>query len=55
MKVEAGESSDIFYLAELKITPPPKESARWCRFDYRQAGRAYSRTMDCEVELTVAR
>ncbi|MER6191674.1 hypothetical protein [Streptomyces cyaneofuscatus] len=53
VKVEAGESSDIFYLAELKITAPPKETARWCRFDYRQAGRAYSQTMDCEVALTV--
>ncbi|WP_326705650.1 hypothetical protein [Streptomyces cyaneofuscatus] len=55
VRVEAGESSDIFYLAELKITAPPKETARWCRFDYRQDGRAYSQTMDCEVELTVAR
>ncbi|MEU0353857.1 hypothetical protein [Streptomyces cyaneofuscatus] len=54
LKVEAEKSSDIFYLAKLKITAPPKESARWCRFDYRQAGQAYTQTMDCEVELTVA-
>ncbi|MFF2534958.1 hypothetical protein [Streptomyces cyaneofuscatus] len=53
VKVEAEKSSDIFYLAKLKITASPKETARWCRFDYRQAGQAYSQTMDCEVELTV--
>ncbi|MEU0310484.1 MULTISPECIES: hypothetical protein [Streptomyces] len=55
VKVEAGKESEIFYLAKLKITAPPKESARWCRFDYRQAGQAYSQTMDCEVELKVAK
>ncbi|GFN09840.1 hypothetical protein [Streptomyces sp. CA-256286] len=55
MKVKAGEESNIFYLAKLKITAPPKETARWCRFDYRQGGQAYSQTMDCEVELKVAK
>lgn len=55
VKVEAGKESEIFYLAKLKITAPPKEAARWCRFDYRQAGQAYSQTMDCEVELKVAK
>ncbi|WP_411119942.1 hypothetical protein [Streptomyces sp. 058-1L] len=55
VKVKAGEESNIFYLAKLKITAPPKETARWCRFDYRQGGQAYSQTMDCEVELKVAK
>ncbi|GLF95166.1 hypothetical protein [Streptomyces yaizuensis] len=51
--VAAGKESDIFYLAKLKITAPPEESARWCRFDYRQGGVKYTQTLDCEVELTV--
>ncbi|MFF9127745.1 hypothetical protein ACF09J_31540 [Streptomyces sp. NPDC014889] len=54
VKVPAGKGSDIFYLAKMKITAPPKEIARKCRFEYEQGGRAYVQTLDCELELKVA-
>ncbi|MEU7579390.1 hypothetical protein AB0B50_17500 [Streptomyces sp. NPDC041068] len=54
VKVAAGTESDIFYLAEVRITAPPKDTARQCRFAYRQGGRSYTQTLDCEVELKVA-
>ncbi|MCP3822186.1 hypothetical protein NLX86_30080 [Streptomyces sp. A3M-1-3] len=50
--VPAGKESDIYYLAKMKIIDPPKGAARYCRFDYRQAGKEYTQTLDCEVELT---
>jgi hypothetical protein len=53
VKVPAGKESTIFYLAKMKITAPPKETARKCRFDYRQGGQAYIQTLDCELELKV--
>ncbi|MBE4734915.1 MULTISPECIES: hypothetical protein [Streptomyces] len=52
VKVAPHASSDIYYLARLKITSLPSRSARYCEFDYRQSGRAYTQTLDCEVELT---
>ncbi|MEE1758126.1 MULTISPECIES: hypothetical protein [unclassified Streptomyces] len=52
VKVAPHTSSDIYYLARLKITSLPSRSARYCEFDYRQGGRAYTQTLDCEVELT---
>lgn len=51
VKVPAGQASDIYYLAKMKITAPPKSNARWCRFNYRQSGRNYTQTLNCEVEL----
>ncbi|KOV99088.1 hypothetical protein ADK65_19275 [Streptomyces sp. NRRL B-1140] len=51
VKVAPGAESDIFYLAKLKITSPPRGSARECRFDYRQGDQDYTQTLDCEVEL----
>ncbi|MEV0258787.1 hypothetical protein AB0H82_31565 [Streptomyces sp. NPDC050732] len=55
VKVAAKTESDIFYLAEVKITTPPKGTARKCRFSYKQGGTAYTQTLDCEVELKVAK
>ncbi len=52
VKVAPHKSSDIYYLARLKITGLPSKSARYCRFDYRQGGREFTQTLDCEVELT---
>ncbi len=52
LKVAPHASSDIYYLARLKITSLPSRSARYCEFAYRQGGRAYTQTLDCEVELT---
>ncbi|MDX3641976.1 hypothetical protein [Streptomyces sp. MB09-02B] len=52
VEVAPRTSSDIYYLARLKITSLPSESARYCRFDYRQDGREFTQTLDCEVELT---
>jgi hypothetical protein len=52
IKVAPRTSSDIYYLAKLKVTSLPNESARYCRFDYRQGGREFTQTLDCEVELT---
>jgi hypothetical protein len=52
VKVAPHASSDIYYLARLKITALPDEGARYCRFDYRQGGREFTQTLDCEVELT---
>lgn len=54
VEVPAGQESTIFYLAKMKITAPPKETARQCRFEYRQGGRTYTQTLDCELELKVA-
>ncbi|MFE2292532.1 hypothetical protein [Streptomyces sp. NPDC059452] len=51
VEVPAGEGSDIFYLAELKITAPPEGPVRRCRFEYTQNGRAHTQTMDCELIL----
>ncbi|WP_344327463.1 hypothetical protein [Streptomyces macrosporus] len=51
VKVAAAHTeSDIFYTAKVKITAPPKDTIRRCRFDYRQGGRRYTRTLDCEIE-----
>ncbi|MFF8655049.1 hypothetical protein [Streptomyces huasconensis] len=55
VKVAAGTESDIFYLAEVQIATPPKGSARQCRFAYQQGGQSYTQTLDCEVELRVAK
>ncbi|GAA3799549.1 hypothetical protein ACFS5L_25140 [Streptomyces phyllanthi] len=52
VKVAAHSSSDIYYLARLKITGEPTRSVRYCKFDYRQGGRELTQTLDCEVELT---
>lgn len=54
VKVPAGKESAIFYLAKMKITAPLKETARNCRFEYEQGGRAYIQMLDCELELKVA-
>ncbi|MFK0120754.1 hypothetical protein [Streptomyces sp. NPDC090994] len=54
VEVPAEQESTIFYLAKLQITSPPQGTARDCRFDYTQGGKAYSQTLDCEVELKVA-
>lgn len=51
VKVAAHTESDIFYTAKVKITAPPEDTIRQCRFDYRQGGRRYTQTLDCEVEL----
>lgn len=55
VKVPAGRESSIFYLAKLKITAPPKQTARQCRFEYRQGGHKYTQTLDCELELKIAK
>ncbi|WP_030788516.1 hypothetical protein [Streptomyces sp. NRRL S-920] len=55
VKVAARAESDIFYLAEMRITAPPKDSARKCRFAYNQGGQAYTQALDCEVELKVGK
>ncbi|WP_216589800.1 hypothetical protein [Streptomyces brasiliscabiei] len=52
VRVAPHQSSDIYYLARLKITGLPSQSARYCKFDYRQGGREFTQTLDCEVELT---
>ncbi|MCL6736863.1 hypothetical protein [Streptomyces neyagawaensis] len=52
VKVAPHASSDIYYLAKLKIVSLPGGSARYCKFDYRQGGREFTQTLDCEVELT---
>ncbi|MFJ4514523.1 hypothetical protein [Streptomyces sp. NPDC088816] len=54
LKVPAGKGSDIFHLAKMRITAPPKETVRECRFEYEQGGRTYVQTLDCELELKVA-
>ncbi|WP_381565239.1 hypothetical protein [Streptomyces eurythermus] len=54
VKVAAGKESDVFYLAKMKITAPPEDTARDCRFAYEQGGRAYAQTLDCELELKVS-
>lgn len=53
VQVAAGEESDIFYQAELKITAPPQGSIRTCQFEYRQGDRDYFQTLACEMELKV--
>ncbi|MGA4850901.1 hypothetical protein ACOBQB_33390 [Streptomyces sp. G5(2025)] len=53
VQVAAGKESEIFYLAELQIVAPPKDSARKCSFTYKQDGEVYTQTLDCEVELKV--
>ncbi|MEV5339444.1 hypothetical protein AB0K93_13280 [Streptomyces sp. NPDC052676] len=55
VKVPAGKESDIFYLARVQITAPPKETARKCRFEYEQSGQEYTQTLDCELELRVSK
>ena len=52
VKIAPHTSSDIYYLARLKITSLPSKSARYCKFEYRQGGREFTQTLDCEVELT---
>jgi hypothetical protein len=54
VKVPAGKESKIFYLAKMKITAPPKDTARECRFEYEQRGQAYTQTLDCELDLKVS-
>jgi hypothetical protein len=54
VKVAAGKESNVFYLAKMKITAPPKDTARECRFEYEQGGRVYAQTLDCELELKVS-
>ncbi|MEV6805332.1 hypothetical protein [Streptomyces sp. NPDC051129] len=54
VRVAAGKESNIFYLAKMKITAPPKETARECRFAYEQSGQTYTQTLDCELELKVS-
>jgi hypothetical protein len=54
VKVAAGKESNIFYLAKMKITAPPKDTVRECRFEYEQDGQAYTQTLDCELELKVS-
>jgi hypothetical protein len=49
--VPARQESDIYYLAHLKITAPPDQSARYCKFQYVQGGKQYTQTLDCEVDL----
>jgi hypothetical protein len=49
--VPARQESDIYYLAHLKITAPPDQSARYCKFQYVQGGKRYTQTLDCEVDL----
>ncbi|MFF9020479.1 hypothetical protein [Streptomyces eurythermus] len=53
VEVAARKESNVFYLAKMKITAPPKDTARECRFAYEQGGRAYTQTLDCELELKV--
>ncbi|MFH9677774.1 hypothetical protein ACH4L5_36715 [Streptomyces sp. NPDC017405] len=55
VKVAARKENNIFYLAKMKITAPPKDTARECRFEYEQGGQAYTQTLDCELELKVSR
>jgi hypothetical protein len=52
--VPARRESRIFYLAELRITSPPGDTARGCRFDYTQGGEVHHQTLDREVGLKVA-
>ncbi|MGX2995378.1 hypothetical protein JNUCC64_13955 [Streptomyces sp. JNUCC 64] len=54
LRVAARSSSDVFYLVKVRITAPPDESLRWCRFDYRQGGSTYTQELDCEADLRVA-
>ncbi|MFH9672096.1 hypothetical protein ACH4L5_07400 [Streptomyces sp. NPDC017405] len=42
------------YGAKMKITAPPKDTVRECRFAYEQGGQAYTQTLDCELELKVS-
>ncbi|MEW2117698.1 hypothetical protein AB0945_21405 [Streptomyces sp. NPDC005474] len=51
IKVAAHKESEIYYLAHLKITGQASQSARYCRFLYRQGGKQYAQTLDCEVKL----
>jgi hypothetical protein len=51
VSVAAGTQSDIFYVAKMAIVAPPKESTRQCRFTYRQGGKQFTQTLDCEVSL----
>jgi hypothetical protein len=52
VKVAAHASSDVYYLARLRITSLPKGNARYCKFEYRQGDREFTQTLDCEVQLT---
>ncbi|MEU6513644.1 hypothetical protein [Streptomyces sp. NPDC046978] len=53
VEVAAKTSSDIYFLAKMKIeTPPQRGTAHGCRFEYEQDGHSYVQTLDCEVELT---
>ncbi|GGR89071.1 MULTISPECIES: hypothetical protein [Streptomyces] len=54
VKVAAGKESNVFYLAKMEITAPPKDTVRECRFAYEQGGRAYTQTLDCELDLKVS-
>ncbi|MFF9587011.1 hypothetical protein [Streptomyces achromogenes] len=54
VKVAARKESNIFYLAKMQITAPPRDTARDCRFEYEQGGRSYRQTLDCELELKVS-
>lgn len=52
VRVAGKKSSDVYFLAKLKILSPPKGTAHGCRFKYQQAGHPFVQTLDCEVELT---
>ncbi|MFE6932936.1 hypothetical protein ACFVDT_13055 [Streptomyces sp. NPDC057699] len=49
--VAGGTESDIFYVVKLRILAPPVQSARYCRFSYKQGGQTYTQEIDCEVHL----
>ncbi|MEU3557383.1 hypothetical protein [Streptomyces fragilis] len=51
VKVGADTSSDIFFVAKMKIVAPPRGNARQCRFAYQQDDRQFTQTLDCEVSL----
>lgn len=53
LKLAPDSGGDVYYVAELEVTAPPKENLRDCRFTYRQNGHTFTQTMGCELELRV--
>ncbi|MFF0203426.1 hypothetical protein [Streptomyces sp. NPDC005017] len=52
-RVKAKAESDVYYGAWLKVTGRISGNLGGCRFEYRQDGRDFEQTLDCDIALRV--
>ncbi|MFJ5779018.1 hypothetical protein [Streptomyces sp. NPDC093094] len=54
-RVRAKSESDVYYGAWLKVTGRISGNLGGCRYEYRQGGRSFDQTLDCDIALRIER